>query len=50
MRSISRELWRFLRARKKVWLMPVILWLAIILALVIVAESSAIGPYIYSLF
>ena len=37
MRSTFRELWAFLRARKKVWLMPVILWLAVIVALVIVA-------------
>ncbi len=50
MRSIVGELWRFLRARRKTWLFPVILWMAIILGLVVVAQGSALGPYIYSFF
>jgi hypothetical protein len=48
--SVVVELWSFLRVRKKLWLFPLILWLGIVIGLVVAAQSSAIGPYIYSLF
>lgn len=48
--SFIGELWRFMRARKKFWLLPMILVFAIIGALAIVAQSSAIAPFIYSLY
>jgi Family of unknown function (DUF5989) len=48
--SFIAELWRFMRARKKFWLLPMILVFAIIGALAIVAQSSAIAPFIYTLF
>lgn len=44
------ELWRFMRARKKFWLLPMILVFAIMGALAIIAQSSAIAPFIYTLF
>jgi len=44
------ELWRFMRARKKFWLLPVILVFAIVGALVVMTQGSAIAPFIYTLF
>lgn len=45
-----KELWRFLRARKKMWLMPFILIMVILGGLLILAQGSAIAPFIYTLF
>ena len=48
--TILRELWEFLRVRKKWWLAPIILFLVLIGLVLVVAESSAIAPFIYTLF
>ena len=45
-----KELLRFLRARKKLWLAPVILVLVLIGSLLIAAQGSIIAPFIYTLF
>jgi len=44
------ELWNFLRFRKKFWLLPILILLALFGALVIVAQGSAVAPFIYTLF
>ena len=44
------ELWRFLRARKKFWLLPMILVFAIMGMLVVMTQGSALAPFIYTLF
>jgi drug/metabolite transporter superfamily protein YnfA len=44
------DLWNFLKERKKWWLVPLIVVLLLIGALLIFAESSAIGSFIYTLF
>ena len=44
------ELWRFMRARKKYWLLPVILMLAVFGALIVLAKGSVVAPFIYTLF
>ena len=44
------ELWRFMRTRKKFWLLPMILVFAIMGALLAITQSSAIAPFIYTLF
>ena len=44
------ELWRFMRARKKFWLLPMILVFAIMGALVVMTQGSALAPFIYTLF
>jgi hypothetical protein len=44
------ELWAFIRSRKKYWLVPVILVLALFGVLIILAGTSAIAPFIYTLF
>ena len=45
-----RDLWGFLMERKKWWLAPLILVILLVGALLIFAESSAIGSFIYTLF
>ena len=44
------ELWRFMRVRKKYWLLPIILMMAILGGLLTLAEGSAIAPFIYTIF
>ena len=48
--SFVIELWKFLRARKKVWMLPVLVVLALFGALLILAQTTAIAPFIYTLF
>ena len=45
-----RELWGFLRTRKKWWLLPIIIALLLLGLLIMFTESSAIAPFIYTLF
>ena len=47
---IVGELLSFLRARKKLWLSPLLLVMAIFGALLILAQTSAVAPFIYTLF
>ena len=48
--SFLAELWRFLRVRKKFWLLPIITMMLIIGGLLVLAQGSAIAPFIYTLF
>ena len=48
--SFVAELWEFLRARKKFWLMPIVIIMVIFGGLVILTKGSAIAPFIYTLF
>ena len=48
--SIVRELWAYMRARKKLWLLPILLVLGIVSLLLVVAQGSALAPFIYSIF
>jgi hypothetical protein len=48
--SFLRELWQFLRARKKFWLLPIILMMLAVGGLLILAQGSALAPFIYTLF
>jgi len=48
--DILKELWQFLRVRKKWWLLPIIIFLLLLGALIVFTESSAIAPFIYALF
>jgi hypothetical protein len=45
-----RELWGFLRVRKKFWLLPIILTLLLFGVLVVLTSGSAVAPFIYTLF
>ncbi len=44
------ELWRFLKARKKFWLLPIILVMVVFGGLLILAQGSAVAPFIYTVF
>lgn len=48
--DIIKDLWGFLRARKKFWLLPIILTLLLFGALIVMTSGSAIAPFIYTLF
>jgi uncharacterized protein DUF5989 len=48
--SILRELWLFMRVRKKYWLLPVLIMLAVFGALIVLTQGSAVAPFIYTLF
>jgi hypothetical protein len=48
--SLLMELWMFIRSRKKLWLGPVIVTMLVLGGLLILAQSSVIAPFIYSLF
>jgi hypothetical protein len=45
-----REFWDFVRERKKLWILPIILILIILGGLITLTAGSAIAPFIYSLF
>ena len=48
--SFLAEFWKFLRIRKKFWLLPLFTVILIFGAFLILAESSALAPFIYTLF
>lgn len=49
-RGIGVELWEFLRVRKKMWLLPILVFLLLVGVLLVFSESSAVAPFIYTLF
>ena len=50
MLSFLSELFSFLRARKKFWLMPIVILLLVFGALMLLAQTSALAPFIYTLY
>jgi hypothetical protein len=48
--SFAAELFRFLRVRKKFWLVPIIIMMSLLGALILFAKGSAVAPFIYTLF
>jgi len=44
------ELWRFMRVRKKFWLLPILVMMVVFGGLVVLTKGSAIAPFIYTLF
>jgi hypothetical protein len=45
-----QDLWDFMRERKKFWLAPIILVMLLLGVLIVVAQGSAVAPFIYTLF
>ncbi|MBZ5609644.1 MAG: DUF5989 family protein [Acidobacteriia bacterium] len=45
-----KEFWAFLRTRKKYWLLPILIVMLIFGALLVLAQGSAVAPFIYTLF
>lgn len=48
--SFIKELWAFLRVRKKLWLLPIIIVLVLLGGLLVLAQGSVVAPFIYTLF
>ena len=48
--DIVIELWRFMRARRKYWLAPVIVTLLLLGGLLVLTQGSAVAPFIYTIF
>ena len=48
--SLIRELWLYMRVRKKFWLLPILLVMAIFGGLIVLTQGSAVAPFIYTLF
>lgn len=48
--SILKELWDFMKVRKKWWLPPIIISLVLLGILIFLTESSTVAPFIYTLF
>lgn len=48
--SLLFELWRFMRVRKKYWLLPILVVMFLLGGLLVLAKGSAIAPFIYTLF
>jgi hypothetical protein len=48
--SFIREIWAFLRVRKKFWLLPIFVMMAMLGGLIVLTKGSAVAPFIYTLF
>ena len=48
--ELIKDLWQFMRARKKFWLAPIIVVMLLLGGLIIFAQGSAVAPFIYTLF
>jgi hypothetical protein len=48
--GMARELWAFMRVRKKWWLLPIILVMVLLGALLVFAQGSVLAPFIYAIF
>ena len=45
-----KEIWAFMRERKKYWLLPILLMMVIFGGLIVLTQGSAIAPFIYTIF
>jgi hypothetical protein len=50
MLDLLKDLWAFMKERKKFWLAPIIIILLLLGALIVLSQGSAIAPFIYTMF
>jgi hypothetical protein len=50
MSSLLRQLWLYMRARKKFWLLPIFVMAAVVGAFIVMTKGSAVAPFIYAIF
>ncbi len=50
MLSFVRELWAFMRVRKKFWMLPIFVVMGLFGGLILLTEASAVAPFIYAIF
>ena len=48
--NLARELWAFMRVRKKWWLLPILLVMVVVGALLVVSQGSVFAPFVYTIF
>jgi len=48
--SFVAELWQFMRVRKKYWLLPIIVMMALFGGLIVLTQGTAVAPFIYTIF
>jgi hypothetical protein len=48
--AFLKELWSYMRTRKKYWLIPILVVMVILGGLIVLAQGSAVAPFIYTLF
>lgn len=48
--AFLKDLWKFLRARKKLWLLPIVIVMLMLGGLLLLAQGSVVAPFIYTLF
>ena len=48
--SFIKELWTFMRIRKKLWLLPIMFTMALFGGLIVLSQGSAVAPFVYTLF
>jgi hypothetical protein len=48
--SLLKELYRYMQVRKKFWLLPILLVMVVLGVLIVLAQGSAVAPFIYTLF
>ena len=48
--SLARELWSFMKVRKKLWLLPLVILMVIVGTLLVFAQGSVLAPFIYTIF
>ena len=48
--SFVAELWQFMRARKKFWLLPIIIMMVLFGGLIVLTQGTAVAPFIYTIF
>ena len=48
--SLLAELWQFLKVRKKLWLLPIVLVMLVLGGLLVLAQGSVLAPFLYTLF
>jgi hypothetical protein len=47
---LIRDLWAFMRARKKFWLLPILIMMALLGGLLVLTQGSVVAPFIYTIF
>ena len=48
--QFTKEIWAFLRVRKKFWLLPVFIVMALLGGLIVLTKGTAVAPFIYTIF
>lgn len=48
--SFLKDLWAFMRIRKKFWLLPILIVMTLLAGLIVLSSGSAVAPFVYTLF